>query len=168
MEQWLATLARKWERFFARDRQVPIPPERERAALERRLQEMSRGEGRSTAEQFRLDQLLHRYSTFNQLWQRQLRSLEEVGSGRTAAAAAPDAAAAAPVSQNGYDEVYTAYCSALSGGGKDASVNRETFTATLDAQRRKLEEDGAAVDGFEVVREAGKVKVRARVRRRRS
>ncbi len=77
LEHWLEDLTRKWERFFARDPKVPVPPDRERSALERRLREVSRGDPRTTAESFRMEQLLQRFMVYNQLWQRQLRDREE-------------------------------------------------------------------------------------------
>src|SRR5512136_195266 len=95
LERRLEELARRWERFFARDRQVPTPPERERTELERQLRELSRSEGRTSAEQFRMEQLLHRFATFNQLWLRQMREREEARTGAAAAARPPNVPAPA-------------------------------------------------------------------------
>jgi hypothetical protein len=166
-ERWLEELARKWERYLARDPQVPLPPERERTALERRLHEMSRHESRSSAEQFRLEQLLHRFATYNQLWQRMLRDREEARAAAGAAARALNASAAAPVAGDSdeYETVFRRYTAALDKAGKPSAVGLESFREALEAQRRQLEGKGARVEGFEVVAEGANVKVRARVRR---
>ncbi|OYW06197.1 MAG: hypothetical protein B7Z61_03450 [Acidobacteria bacterium 37-71-11] len=145
LERWLVELARKWERFFAGDRQVSIPPERERVALARRLQELSRTEPPTAGEKFRMEQLLHRFATHNQLWQRQLREREEA--------------------RQEYREVFARYLEALGSAGREAAVGFEGFRDALEQQRRQIESRGAHVEGFEVVADGGNVRVRARVRR---
>ena len=167
LERWLVELARKWERFFAGDRQVPLPPERERAALERRLQELSRGEGRTASEKFRMEQLLHRFSTYNQLWQRLLRDREEarVKAGISRRALNETPAPSVPDGGEEYQAVFSSYVGALNKIGKTAPVGLDRFEQALKDQRRQLESRGAIVEGFEVVEEDGGVRVRARVRR---
>jgi hypothetical protein len=174
LDRWITELARKYERFFAKDPKVPVPPERERDALERRLREMSRSEPRTVAEQFKQEQLLHRFSTYNQLWLRMLREKEE-GAARAAATSAaaaapsgrPNAAATAnvPDSEGEYRRLYSSYRTALEQSGKPAGVAFERFRAALDQQRRSAEAQGATVEGFDVVKEASGVKLRARIRR---
>ena len=166
LERWLDDLARRWERYFARDPQVPRPPERERGALERRLRDLSREEVRSTVVQFRLEQLLHRFATYTALWQRQLREQEEARTAGRARKAANEAPATA-VSQEGDDylALHERYVGALRASGSDASVNAERFRQVLEQQRQALEARGAVVEGFEVVTEGSQVKLRARVRR---
>ena len=166
LERWLDDLARRWERYFARDPKVPRPPERERAALERRLRDVSREEIRSTVLQFRLEQLLHRFSTYTALWQRQLREQEEARTARGARKAANETPPVA-VSPNGddYRALHERYVGALRASGSDASVNEERFRQALEQQRQALEARGAVVEGFEVVTEGSQVKLRARVRR---
>ena len=167
LDHWLVELARKWERYFAGDRQVPLPPERERAALERRLQELSRGEGRTASDRFRMEQLLHRFATFSQLWQRQLRDREEARTKSGSARRALNETPPPPVPEGGeeYREVFSGYVEALSRAGRGTPVAFDRFRETLDGQRHQLEARGAVVEGFEVVEEGGSVRVRARVRR---
>ena len=166
LERWLVELARKWERFFAGDRQVSVPPERERMALERRLQELSRTEPPTAGERFRMEQLLHRFATHNQLWQRQLRAREEARQGASAGRALNEPAAR-PVPEAGdeYAEVFSRYLEAVARAGKVAPVGLDGFRDALDQQRRKIESGGALVEGFDVVADGGNVRVRARVRR---
>jgi len=166
--RWLDELARKWERFLAHDPHVRVPPERERSALERRLRELSRDEATSAADEFRLQQLLHRFSAYNAMWQRQLRDREASRKGTTAPPDEINVARRAPVSQPAADEfepLHTSYVSALREAGSGATVSLERFRETLEAQRRSLEDRGAVVEGFDVVREGAQVKIKARVRR---
>jgi hypothetical protein len=166
LDSWLVELARKWERFFAGDRQVAVPPERERAVLERRLQELSRGEARSAAEKFRMEQLLHRFATYNQLWQRLLREREEARQADLGRGA-PNKPVPAPVPevQEEYRRVFSRYTEALGKSGRGTPVEFDGFRHTLEQQRSQLEARGAVVEGFEVVEDGGHVRVRARVRR---
>jgi len=171
LHRWLDELSRKWERYFVHDPKVPVPPERERAALERQLREISRSEFRQTHEQFRLDQLLHRFSTYNMLWQRQLREREEARqAGRpvqaAAAANAPVAAAVHGTDGDEFQVLHARYLEELQASGAQASINFERFRQTLETQKRMLEERGVTVEGFDVVRDGSKVKLQARVRRR--
>ncbi len=166
MERSLEELARKWERFFAHDRNVPTPPEREREALERRLRELSREELHTAAEQFRVEQLLHRFTSYNQLWQRLLREREEARKAAGAAARATNEEVPAPVPERGdeYQGVFTRYTEALARAGRNAPVEFDRFRETLEKQRRDLEGRGSVVESFEVVEEGAQVRVRARVR----
>jgi len=166
LEHWLVELARKWERYVSRDPQVPLPPERERAALERRLREISRQEMRTVGERFRLEQLLHRFSMFNQLWIKQLRD-REVGTARSEVGrAAPNARASLPVPPP-RDECAAlhAHYAELVGRTGGTPLPLEQFRGALEAQRRSLEQQGAVVEGFDVAEMGGRVRIQARVRR---
>jgi hypothetical protein len=167
LERGMEELARRWERYFARDRQVPTPPDRERAELERRLRELSRAEARSAADQFRLEQLLHRFATYNQMWQRMLREREEARAGSAPPPRPPNETAVAPVRDGGADlrGLFDRYVDALNKAGQDARVSFDGFRRTLEEQRRQLESRGSLVEGFEVVETDAQVRVRARVRR---
>jgi hypothetical protein len=166
LERHLEELARRWERYFGRDRQVPTPPERERGELERRLRELSRVEARSAADQFRLEQLLHRFATYNQMWQRMLREREEARAAAGSIPHAPNERPAVPVgNESDYRGVFADYVDALRKSGHEARVGFEGFRQTLEEQRRQLEAAGSVVEGFEVVAADAGVRVRARVRR---
>ncbi len=167
LESLLEQLVRRWERFVSRDPQVPFPPERERLRLEQLLREVSREERRSTVEQFRLEQLQHRFSTLSQLWQRQVREREEVRRGSAASPEAANVPAAAPVHRDEFGALFATYAAQLQAVGKRPTLDAASFGKALQAQRQQLEEKGFEVDGFEVTRVGDDVKVRARARRRR-
>jgi hypothetical protein len=117
-------------------------------------------------EQFRLEQLLHRFSTYTALWQRQLREQEEARTAGRARMAANEAAAAnVSEGDDDYRALHERYVGALRASGSDASVNADRFRQVLEQQRQALEARGAVVEGFEVVTEGTQVKLRARVRR---
>lgn len=167
LEGLLEQLVRRWERFASHDPSVPVPPERERVRLEQLLREVSREEGRTTAEQFRLEQLQHRFSTLSQLWQRHVRDREEVRRPGAAAPEAPNATPAAPVHRDEFGTLFAAYAAELKTVGKKPTLDAAAFRKALEGQRGQLEEKGFDVDGFEVTRAGDEVKVRARARRRR-
>jgi hypothetical protein len=163
----LDELSRRWERFFARDPQVRTPPDRERQALERRLREMSRQEAPTAAEDFRVQQLLHRFAAYNSMWQRQLRDREASRHGITASEEEINASRRTPVPPAGdeFEPLHAAYVAALRAAGAAGTVSLARFRESLEGQRRSLEASGAVVEGFDVVQEGSQVKLRARVRR---
>jgi hypothetical protein len=165
--RWLDELARRWERFFAHDPQVRTPPDLEREALERRLRELSRQDTASAAEEFRVQQLLHRFSVYNNLWLRQLRDREEARKRMAAQEREINAARRAPVppADEEYRALHATYTAALRESGVAGGVSFERFRESLTAQRASLEARGAVVEGFDVVRDGTHVKLRARVRR---
>ncbi len=160
LEKKLELLARKWERYFTGDRDVPIPPERERQALAHQLQVISRMEGLPTAVRFRLEGLLHRFSTYSQLWDRQLRAKFE-------ARRVADASAAASVkSGDELDRLYRDYVEAMERAGKRPAWDREGLRRFLDGQKRRLEEQGFEVHGFSLVASGGGVTLKAKARKK--
>lgn len=165
LERQLEELARRWDRYLSRDPQVPLPPEKERTALEARLLTLSRTETTLAAERFRVEQLLHRFSTYSALWQRQLRGREGELSG--ASSRRPNVGAAAPV-RDEVGELWQSYVAAQRRLHGDTTVTAEKFREALMRQRQQLEAQGGTVDGFELVEEGGRVKIRARLRRGRS
>jgi hypothetical protein len=166
LNKWLDELARKWERFLARDPGAPVPPERERALLERRLLAISREEAASAEERFRLERLMNRFATHNALWQRLLREREEARAASFAAKASNvRPPASVRTSDAEYRRVFARYQAELEKAGGARPVNFERFRDSLAEQKKQLEEKGAVVEGFEVVKETGGVKVRAKVRR---
>jgi hypothetical protein len=166
--RWLDELARKWERFFARDPHVPQPPEREKAALERRLRALSLEEFSATADKFRVQQLLARYATYSNLWQRQLRGREEMRGVRAEGRLPPPNVSPQANVATGDEDLaglHGRYVESLRDAGGSGEVSLAAFSDAVAAQRRALEQKGAHVEGFDIVTEAGQVKVRARVRR---
>jgi hypothetical protein len=172
---WIDELARRWERYLSNDPRVPVPPERERAALERRLKELSRSEAGGAVERFRLDQLLQRFAVYNSLWQRRLQERETAlarGPGQSvrpvkAPANADEATSVGGVEREAYRQLHRRYVELAGARGQRGPASYEQFFAALEKERRRLEADGAVVEGFEVVDEVAGVRLRARLRSRR-
>jgi hypothetical protein len=175
LNTWIDELARRWERYLSNDPGVPVPPERERAALERRLRELGRSESGGAAERFRREQLLTRFAVYNSLWQRRLQEREMASSRAPGQPGAPGrwiSNTPAPVSvgrneREAYRELHGRYVELAGSRGQRVPSSFDAFVAALEKERRRLEAGGAIVEGFELVEEAAAVRVLARVRPRR-
>lgn len=171
IEQKFKLLIREWERFFAGD--IRVPPEKERKDLERRLRMLTERPGHRRMEQYRLEQLQHRFMTYVQMWTRMLREREE-GRGRfptrpgappppapRPAAKPPNAGAAASVKDDS-GGLYERYAAAKRQAGEKLAVDQKAFMAQISSQRQKIEARLGQKVRFDVVVEGGKVKLAAR------
>ena len=157
---------RKWEMYFSGVERVP--PQEERERINRRIRMLAEQTVNRRAEQFRIEQLQHRFQTYSQNWERMLREREE---GRTVKPhtdhelrrpAAANEAAAASVDRAGKDSLFDRYRSAKSDRGLDVGVDRKTFDKQIAEQRKKIEERLGQKVRFEVQIEDDKVRVVAR------
>jgi hypothetical protein len=74
-EKWMRQLQVEWEKFFAGvERKPPVDL---RTRVENLLKRYANGEIRNNAERFRYQNLTARYNTFNELWTKRLRAMEE-------------------------------------------------------------------------------------------
>ncbi len=166
LERVLQEHIRKWDRFFNGGEKIAPQVERDRIA--RRIRFLSEQTVNRRAEQFRIEQLQHRFTTYSTNWERMLRAREEgrAPSGHTnPALRAPEAAnasAAAAVQKEGENTLYDRYCKAKSERGLEVNVNRETFDEQIDSQRQKIEGRLGQKVRFDVQVEDGKVRVVAR------
>jgi hypothetical protein len=170
IERALAQLIRQWERFFSGDLKVPPIADRERVA--RRLRMLSdEGAGHRSADQFRLDQLQHRFQTYAQNWERMLREREE-GRSRssqrsprapaTPAVPPPNAGPPASVQRSVGESLYDRYVAARQKAGQTTPVDRRVFEAQIAAQQEKLQAKLGGRVHFDIVIDGDKVKLTAR------
>ncbi len=170
----LKELIIEWERFFAGDRKTP--PLADRNRIGKSLRTLAEKGGRH-AEQFQVNQLQHRFMSFSQLWERQLREREE---GRTSvtrraatsprkepatqaqAAPAPNAEPRQSVEETEMTSLFERFVSAKRKVGEDVQVDAKNFSAQIDAQRKKLEARLGQKVAFDVVVNGDKVKLAAR------
>jgi hypothetical protein len=161
---------RKWERFFSGAEKVPPQIERER--INRRIRMLSEQTINRRADQFRLEQLQHRFQTYSMNWERMLREREE---GRSAtghtnpslrAADVPNTPAPPAVDESKEDALFDRYRAAKAKHGADVKVDRATFDAQIAEQRRRIEERLGRKVRFDVQEEDGKVRVVARKTKR--
>ena len=166
LEQLLQKHIRKWEMYFSGVERVPPQIERER--INRRIRTLAEQTVNRRAEQFRIEQLQHRFQTYSQNWERMLREREE---GRTVQPhtdhelRAPEVAndtATSSVDKTEEASLFDRYKSAKSERGLDIGVDRKTFDQQIAEQRKKIEARLGRKVRFEVQVENDKVRVVAR------
>jgi hypothetical protein len=174
VENALRDLIRDWERFFAGD--LKVPPQAKHDRISTRLRSLSQEPMQKRADQFRLEQLQHRFMAYAVNWERMLREREE-GRGRFGAAvpakaeetrAVANARAAASVEKRTGDSLYDRYVAAKHEHGEELKTDRAAFEAQIEAERAKLEKRLGDKVRFEVLVENGKVKLAARRERRKA
>jgi hypothetical protein len=157
---------RKWEMYFSGVERVPPQVERER--INRRIRMLAEQTVNRRAEQFRIEQLQHRFQTYSQNWERMLREREE---GRSVQPHTdhelrmPEVAndtAITSVDKTEESSLFDRYKTAKSERGIDIGVDRETFNKQIAEQRKKIEERLGRKVRFEVQVENDKVRVVAR------
>lgn len=189
IEKSIRQLQIEWEKFFGGVERKP--PSELKSRVEALIRRNANEEIRNNADRFRYQNLMARYSTFSELWNKRLRALEEgrpVGlHGRAAAlpplAPAVPAAAAAPVAaapsrRAGTGEVriqdptgdaramrglYERFVEARQRAGETAAVKFENFEKLIAQQTRRIltEKGGQAVD-FRLETKDGKVSLKAK------
>jgi len=157
---------RKWEMYFSGVER--LPPQDERKRINRRIRLLAEQTVNRRAEQFRIEQLQHRFMTYSQNWERMLREREE---GR-AAQSLTDHDLRRPVATNDTAEgsvdkaeegsLFDRYRTAKSERGLDIGVDRKIFDRQIAEQRKKIEERLGRKVRFDVQIENDKVRVVAR------
>lgn len=166
LERTLQQHIRKWERYFSGvDR---VPPQDEKERINRRIRRLAEQTVNRRAEQFRIEQLQHRFMTYSQNWERMLREREE---GRDLSSQIASELRR-PVSANGgasqsvdkaeEGSLFDRYLAAKTERGIEVSVDRETFDAQIDDQREKIEKRLGREVRFDVQVEGDKVRVVAK------
>lgn len=166
LERTLQEHIRKWERFFSGVEKVP--PQIEREQINSRIRQLSEQTINRRADQFRIEQLQHRFQTYSMNWERMLREREEgrSASGQTnpslRTVEAANAPVAAPVEERDEGSLFERYCAAKKAHGVDVTVDRKTFDEQIAVQRDRIEERLGRRVQFEVQVEGDKVRVVAR------
>jgi hypothetical protein len=188
IERSIRQLQIEWEKFFAGVERKP--PTELRIRVEAMIRRNANEEIRNNADRFRYQNLMARYSTFAELWNKRLRALEEgrpVGlHGRAAALPPPPplvpAASAAPAAvpprraapaevriqdpsgdAQALRGLYQRFVEARQQAGETAAVKFENFEKLISQQTRRIlaEKGGQAVD-FRLETKDGKVSLKAK------
>jgi hypothetical protein len=178
IENGIRRLQIEWDKFFSGvDKK---PPTDARARLEAFIRRYAGAELRNNTERFRFQTLQARYNTFNELWSKRLRAMEEGRipglHGRAASPAltpsrAPAAASAAPEPVRLRDpgdadavrDLFDRFLQARRAAGEDAAVRFESFQKLIAEQAsRILTEKGAQAVDFRLETKDGKVSVKAK------
>jgi hypothetical protein len=181
LENSMRQLQIEWEKFFGGVERKP--PTDLKSRVETLIRKYAYGEMRNNTDRFRYQTLTARYNTFNELWTKRLRALEE---GRVAglhgpkAAAAAVSAPAAPAAkrpaapgqvrvqdpQGDTEAVRTLFNSFLEvrkQAGESGAVKFESFQKIVTQQAaRILAEKGAQAVEFRLETKDGKVSLKAR------
>ncbi len=183
LEKSIRQLQIEWEKFFGGVEKKP--PVDLRTRVENMLRKYDMGEVRNNTERFRFMNLTARYNTFNELWSKRLRAIEEgrpVGlHGRAAVAAMaaappPTERAPSPVSRSGEIRVespdrdtgavqalFKRFVEARMEVGELGSVKFESFQKLIAQQaNRILTEKGASAVDFRLETKDGKVSLKAK------
>ncbi|MBD3871657.1 MAG: hypothetical protein IFK91_01885 [Acidobacteria bacterium] len=166
LERALQEHIRKWEMFFSGIEKTPPQIERER--INRRIRFLSEQTVNRRAEQFRIEQLQHRFMTYSMNWERMLREREE---GRkvqphTNPELRPPPEAnvppPSPVERGESEALFDRYCAAKTEHGVEVGVDRKTFDEQIASQKKKIEERLGREVHFELRVEDDQVRVVAR------
>lgn len=169
LERDLRELVKNWERFFSGG--LRVPPEIERTRFAQRLRTLAEQTFNRRADQFRVEQLQHRFMTYSQNWERMLREREEGRLARDEGAARSltrphveeaNGPTVTSVDSAGRGSLYDRYVSAKRQLGLDVRMGRADFDRQLEQQRDQLQQKLGRQVQFEVRVEDGKVKLAAR------
>jgi hypothetical protein len=181
LERSIRQLQIDWEKFFGGvEKKPPVDLKTRTEVLIRRY---AGEEIRSNVDRFRYQTLTARYSTFNELWSKRLRAMEEgrpvthlprhapapappPGSAAAAAAAAARASeyrVRNPTDTEGVRALFDRYMQARREAGEDSPVKFESFQKIISQQADRIlkEKGGQAVD-FRLETKDGKVSLKAR------
>ncbi len=167
LERALQEHIRKWEKYFSGvDR---VPPQDEKDRIYRRIRRLAEQTVNRRAEQFRIEQLQHRFMTYAQNWERMLREREE---GRAAQQPRADQELRRLMETNVPEldtvdmteeaTLFDRYRTAKTERGLDLGVDRATFDRQIAAQREEIEKRLGRKVRFEVQIEGDKVRVVAK------
>jgi hypothetical protein len=184
LEQSIRQLQIEWEKFFGGVERKP--PTDLKGRVETLIRKYAYGEMRNNTDRFRYQTLTARYNTFNELWNKRLRALEEgrvaglhgpkAAAAAAAAAPAPAAAAArrpAPPGQVRLQDpqrdteavraLFDRFLEVRQQTGEGGAVKFESFQKIVTQQAaRILAEKGAQAVEFRLETKDGKVSLKAR------
>lgn len=184
LESQIRRLQIEWEKFFGGLERRP--PTDLKAKVEALIRRYAGGEIRNNTERFRYQTLTARYTTFNELWSKRLRAMEEgrpVGMHGWRAnvamppppppAAEPARPSAAPrhefrikdpaADKDALRALFDRYLEARRDAGETGAVKFESFQKVVGQQaHRILSEKGASAVDFRLEAKDGKVSLKAR------
>jgi hypothetical protein len=190
LERMLRQIQIEWEKFFGGVEKKP--PADLKSRLEGIIKRYAYAEIRNNTERFRYQALSSRYNTFNELWNKRMRAIEEgrpLGlHGRMAGQAPAPAAAAAPApsapptpaaraaaaaefrvrsaekDQSAVRALYDQFLQARQQAGEKGTVKFDNFQKLISQQASKIMADkGAQAVDFRLETKEGKVSLKAKV-----
>ncbi len=156
----------EFERFF--NGALPLPPEELRGRIQGELRSLRNTTFRAAADNFRLAELESRFGSYNELWNRRLRDVEEGqrGAPRPPAPEAPafnverGVVVGATVAPEAVEALYAGLAAGAREGPRFDLASFETYLARqAESIRAKT---GCAAVQFRITEEDGKKKLKAR------
>lgn len=165
IEAGLRDVTIRYEKFFAGVEK--IPPFKERDNILKLIRTLYGTPITQADLKFRFSSLSQRFNSYNQLWERQMRLLEEGKLHRGVRPARPlPAAAETPAEGGEFDSVYRDLAKAYAASAPGQTPDRDKVTALLQRQKSQLREKyGDREVAFTVVTEDGKPKIKARLKK---
>ncbi len=169
LERDLREQVKNWERYFSGG--LRVPPVIERTRFAQRLRTLAEQTFNRRADQFRVEQLQHRFMSYSQNWERMLRDREEgrlaKGEGTSSSRTHPqieetNAPTLTSVDSSERGSLYDRYVAAKQQLGLGVRMERSEFDQQLERRRLQLEQEHGRPYQFEVRVEDGKVKLAAR------
>lgn len=175
LEGDLRTLITRWDRFFSGG--LKVPPNRETEILRRRLRSLAEdAAGEHSGDQFRLNQLQHRFMSYSTNWERLLREREEgvrrfiPGQKKEGGPSVvpgpqspvPNARPVASVDRSDVADLFGRWCTAKADVGQEIKIGRQAFEAQIEKQQKDIEARMGSEVAFEITVGDGKVKLTAR------
>jgi hypothetical protein len=177
LEHSIKLLQIEWEKFFGGVERKP--PTDLKGRVEGLIRKYAYGEMRNNTDRFRYQTLTARYNTFNELWTKRLRAMEEgriAGlHGRAAVVPAPSAAAKRPAGSGqvrvqdpqrdteAVRALFDRFLEVRKETGEGGAVKFESFQKIVTQQAaRILAEKGAQAVEFRLETKDGKVSLKAR------
>ncbi len=174
LEQRLERLRADYDQYFMGQRKRP--PLQERTSVQYLIRRLSNQKITNTRLSFKFQQLVAKFNSYNQKWERQMQALEQGGRRRgggrptpkpsSPAAPTPGGQASAKQKKSGGDEsidkLYNDYIEARKKCNQDTNVSKEKMEASIKKQMPKLKEKHEGKDvKFKVVVENGEAKLKA-------
>ncbi len=189
LETMLRQLQIEWEKFFGGVEKKP--PNEMRARVDAIVKKYAYTEIRNNTERFRYQALSSRFNTFNELWNKRMRAIEEgrplglhgraaiaaagttgglsAAAGASARAAAPGAGGEFRVRSAEKDEsavraLYEKFLQARQEAGEKGTVKFDNFQKLISQQASRIMADkGAQAVDFRLETKEGKVSLKAKV-----
>jgi hypothetical protein len=168
LEKSIRQLQIEWEKFFSGLEKKP--PVDLRTRVEKVIRQYSGGEIRNNTERFRYNTLTARYNTFNELWSKRLRAMEEgrpVGLHGRAAALAAEAMAQHAVEAMAQHAVAHPLPAAPRAGAefrvaspeKDTAAMQALFSQFVEARKQVGETGAVKFESFQklISQQAGRI-----------
>ncbi|MFO8057300.1 MAG: MXAN_5187 C-terminal domain-containing protein [bacterium] len=174
LEQRIERLRADYDQYFMGQRKRA--PLQEKTSVQYYIRRLSNQKITNTRLNFKFQQLVAKFNSYNQKWERQMQAMEQGTmrrgrpTGKAAAAASPPPGQASAQNRKsgedgGIDKLYQDYIEARKSLNQNTNVSKEKMAESIKKQMPKLKEKHQGKDvKFKVVVENGEAKLKATVK----